>query len=32
VIINGYYPPEGSNFKYPAKLKDSEHIIHMSHL
>ena len=27
VIINGYYPPEGSNFKYPAKLKDSEHII-----
>ncbi|MCB2361586.1 type I restriction endonuclease subunit R [Clostridium estertheticum] len=26
-IIKGHFPPEGSNFKYPVKLKDSEQII-----
>lgn len=26
-IIKGYFPPEGSNFKYPVKLKESEQII-----
>lgn len=26
-IIKGYFPPKGSNFKYPAKLSDSEQII-----
>jgi type I restriction enzyme R subunit len=26
-IIKGHFPPEGSNFKYPAKLSDSEQII-----
>jgi len=26
-IIKGYFPPEGSNFKYPVKLKNSEQII-----
>lgn len=26
-IIKGLFPPEGSNFKYPAKLSDSEQII-----
>lgn len=26
-IIKGYFPPEGSDFKYPAKLSDSEQII-----
>lgn len=26
-IIKGYYPPEGTNFKYPVKLCDSEQII-----
>ena len=26
-IIEGHYPKEGSNFKYPAKLKDSEEVI-----
>lgn len=26
-IIKGYFPPEGSNFQYPAKLSDSEQII-----
>jgi len=26
-IIKGHFPPEGSNFKYPIKLKDSEQII-----
>jgi type I restriction enzyme, R subunit len=26
-IIKGYFPPEGSNFKYPAKLSDSEQVI-----
>lgn len=26
-IIKGQYPPEGSNFKYPVKLSDSEQII-----
>ncbi|WP_046720996.1 type I restriction endonuclease subunit R [Heyndrickxia coagulans] len=26
-IIKGHFPPEGSNFKYPAQLSDSEQII-----
>ncbi len=26
-IIKGHFPPEGSNFKYPVKLKNSEQII-----
>lgn len=26
-IIKGYYPPEGTNLKYPVKLCDSEQII-----
>ncbi|APM40901.1 type I restriction endonuclease subunit R [Clostridium kluyveri] len=26
-IIKGHFPPEGSNFKYPVKLRDSEQII-----
>lgn len=26
-IIKGHFPPEGSNFKYPVKLSDSEQII-----
>ena len=26
-IINGYFPPVGSGFEYPARLKDSEAII-----
>lgn len=26
-IINGHFPPEGSDFKYPVKLSDSEQII-----
>ncbi len=26
-IIKGYFPPEGSNFKYPVKLNDSDEII-----
>ncbi|AKA70474.1 type I restriction endonuclease subunit R [Clostridium scatologenes] len=26
-IIKGYFPPEGSNLKYPVKLRDSEQII-----
>lgn len=26
-IIRGYFPPAGSDFKYPAKLSDSEQII-----
>jgi type I restriction enzyme R subunit len=26
-IIKGHFPPAGSNFKYPAKLSDSESII-----
>lgn len=26
-IINGHFPPAGSDFKYPVKLDDSEHII-----
>lgn len=26
-IIKGHYPPEGTNFKYPVKLKSSEQII-----
>lgn len=26
-IIKGYFPPAGSNFKYPARLSDSEQII-----
>ncbi|WP_025721214.1 type I restriction endonuclease subunit R [Paenibacillus polymyxa] len=26
-IIKGHFPPAGSDFKYPVKLSDSEHII-----
>ncbi|CDH90988.1 putative site-specific type I restriction-modifiction system R subunit [Clostridium botulinum B str. Eklund 17B (NRP)] len=26
-IIKGYYPPKGTNLKYPVKLSDSEQII-----
>ncbi|GIO64048.1 type I restriction endonuclease subunit R [Paenibacillus cineris] len=26
-IVKGHFPPEGSDFKYPVKLSDSEHII-----
>ena len=26
-IIEGHYPPKGSNFKYPAKLENSEEVI-----
>lgn len=27
VIVKGYFPPDGANFKYPVKLSDSEQII-----
>ncbi|QIB68718.1 type I restriction endonuclease subunit R [Aminipila butyrica] len=31
-IVKGYFPPVGSNFKYPAKLSDSEQIIQQANL
>lgn len=30
-IIKGYFPPAGSDFKYPARLDDSEQIIQQAH-
>ncbi|CUX22793.1 type I restriction endonuclease subunit R [Clostridium sp. C105KSO13] len=30
-IVKGYYPPEGSDFKYPVKLNNSEEVIQQAH-